>query len=178
TPVSAFLKTARGEHAFLLESVVGGDKWGRYSFLGSEPAAVFTSRGTTVSLQEQGKAARSFTAADPLEALRELLAGYRPVSVEGLPRFFGGAVGYIAYDAVRFFERLPATLPDPLGLPELYFIIPASLLVFDNVAQSIKVVVNVDLRDPATDPRKAYDAAVARIDELVGRLRDAVRFPS
>jgi anthranilate synthase component I len=178
TPVSAFLKTARGEHTFLLESVVGGDKWGRYSFLGSEPAAVFTSRGTTVSLQEQGKAPRSFTAADPLEALRELLAGYRPVSVDGLPPFFGGAVGYIAYDAVRFFERLPATLPDPLGLPELYFIVPASLLVFDNVAQSIKVVVNIDLRDSATDPRAAYERAVARIDELVARLAAPLQLPA
>src|SRR5512147_2453372 len=84
TPVSAFLKTARGEHAFLLESVVGGDKWGRYSFLGSEPSAVFTSRGTTVTLAEQGKPARTFTAADPLGALRDLLAGYRAVRVAGL----------------------------------------------------------------------------------------------
>ena len=177
TPVSAFLKTSRGEHAFLLESVVGGDKWGRYSFLGSEPAAIFTSRGTTVSLAEQGRPPRTFTAADPLEALRELLAGYQPVTLPGLPRFFRGAVGYLSYDAVRFFERLPATLPDDLGLPELYFIVPASLLVFDTVAQSIKVVVNVDLRDPATDRRAAYEQAVARIDELVARLAAPLRLP-
>jgi len=177
TPVSAFLKTARGDHAFLLESVVGGDKWGRYSFLGSEPAAIFTSRGTTVTLAEHGKAIRTFTAPDPLMALRDLLAGYRAISVAGLPRFFGGAVGYVAYDAVRFFEHLPATLPDSLGLPELYFIVPASLLVFDTVAQSIKVVVNVDLRDPATDPRRAYEAAAARIDELVARLAIPLTLP-
>lgn len=177
TPVSAFLKTARGEHAFLLESVVGGDKWGRYSFLGSEPAAVFVSRGTTITLREHGKAERTFTAADPLQALRELLAGYHAVPLPGLPRFFGGAVGYVAYDAVRFFERLPSTLPDPLGLPELYFIVPSSLLVFDTVAQSIKVVVNVDLRDPATDPRTAYAAAVARVDELVARLASPLTLP-
>ncbi len=97
--------------------------------------------------------------------------------VAGLPRFYGGAVGYVAYDAVRFFEELPATLPDPLGLPELYFIVPESLLVFDTVAQSIKVVVNVDLRDPQTDPRAAYDAAVARIDELVARLAAPLTMP-
>ena len=107
TPVSAFLKTTRGEHAFLLESVVGGDKWGRYSFLGSEPSAVFASRGTTVSLAEHGKPLRTYETADPLDALRAILAGYRAVPVAGLPRFFGGAVGYVAYDAVRFFERLP-----------------------------------------------------------------------
>ncbi len=177
TPVSAYLKTARGNHGFLLESVQGGEKWARYSFLGSEPAAIFSSRGRTVTLRAGGAPERSWEAADPLEALRQVLAEYRPVTPPGLPRFFGGAVGYLSYDAVRFFERLPATLPDDLDVPELYFMIPASLLVFDNVAQSIKVVVNVDLRDPATDPRRAYDAAVARIDELVGRLADPIRFP-
>ena len=177
TPVSAYLKVARGAHGFLLESVQGGEKWARYSFLGSEPAAVFSSRGTTVTLRADGVAERAWQAADPLAALKGLLDGYRPVALPGLPRFFGGAVGYVAYDAVRFFERLPATLPDDLGLPELYFMIPASMLVFDNVAQSIKVVVNVDLRDPATDPRRAYDGAVARVDELVARLASAVPFP-
>ncbi len=177
TPVSAYLKVARGPHGFLLESVQGGEKWARYSFLGSEPAAVFSSRGHTVTVRADGLPDRRWEAADPFAALKDLLAGYRPVALPGLPRFFGGAVGYVAYDAVRFFERLPATLPDDLGLPELYFMIAASVLVFDNVAQSIKVVVNVDLRDPATDPRRAYDAAVARIDELVARLGAALRFP-
>ncbi len=177
TPVSAFLKVARGDHGFLLESVQGGEKWARYSFLGTEPAAIFTSRGGHVVLREERRPAREWDVADPLTALKDVLAGYRPVAMPGLPRFFGGAVGYVAYDAVRFFERLPATLPDDLGLPELYFVLPATVLVFDNVAQSIKVVVNVDLRDPATDPRAAYDAAVARIDEIVGRLGNALCFP-
>jgi anthranilate synthase component I len=177
TPVSAYLKTARGPHGFLLESVQGGEKWARYSFLGSEPAAVFSSRGRKVTIAADGLPARHFEADDPLAALKDLLAGYRAVALPGLPRFFGGAVGYIAYDAVRFFERLPATLPDDLGIPELYFIVPASVLVFDNVAQSIKVVVNADLRDPATDPRRVYEQAAARIDELVARLGRAVRFP-
>jgi anthranilate synthase component 1 len=169
TPVSAYLKTARGPHGFLLESVEGGEKWARYSFLGSEPAAVFSSRGHEVSLVE-GDAERTWTAADPLAALKDVLAAYRPVTLPDLPRFFGGAVGYVAYDGVRFFERLPATLPDDLGMPELYFVIPESLLVFDNVAQSIKIVVNVDLRAAGTDPRHAYAGAVRRIDELVARL--------
>jgi anthranilate synthase component 1 len=131
-----------------------------------------------VSLQETGKEARNIHAPDPLAALRDLLAGYRAVPLPGLPRFFGGAVGYVSYDAVRFFEHLPSTLPDPLGLPELYFIVPASLLVFDTVAQSIKVVVNVDLRDAATDPRAAYAAAVTRIDELVARLAAPLTLPA
>jgi len=177
TPVSAYLKIARGRHGFLLESMQGGEKWARYSFLGAEPSAVFTSRAGTVQVTEAGRPDRTWATHDPLEALKDLLAAYRAVRVPGLPRFSGGAVGYVAYDAVRFFERLPATLPDDLGIPELYFIIPASLLVFDNIAQSIRVVVNVDLRDPATDPRRAYDAAVARIDELIARLDAPLRFP-
>jgi anthranilate synthase component 1 len=177
TPVSAFLKIARGRHAFLLESVVGGEKWGRYSFLGSEPAAVFTSRGGVVTVSEDGKAPRTWATRDPLAALKELLTAYRPVAVPGLPRFAGGAVGYVSYDGVRHFERLPATLPDDLGIPEFYFVIATSLLVFDNVTQSIKVLVNVDLRDPATDAHAAYAAAVARIDEMVTRLGSPVRFP-
>ncbi len=177
TPVSAFLKVARGDHSFLLESVQGGEKWARYSFLGTEPAAIFTSRDGTVTLHEHGRDPRSWQVRDPLEALKEILAAYRPVALPELPRFFGGAVGYIAYDAVRAFERLPATLPDDLGLPELYFVVPATVLVFDNVAQSIKVVVNVDLRDPDTDPHAAYDAAVARIEEIVRRLGNALCFP-
>ena len=177
TPVSAFLKVARGDHAFLLESVQGGEKWARYSFLGTEPAAIFTSRGGAVTLHEQGREPRRWQAPDPLAALKQVLAAYRAVTLPELPRFFGGAVGYIGYDAVRAFERLPATLPDDLGLPELYFVVPATVLVFDNVAQSIKVVVNVDLRDPGTDPCAAYDAAVARIDEIVRRLGNALCFP-
>jgi anthranilate synthase component 1 len=177
TPVSAYLKIARGRHGFLLESMQGGEKWARYSFLGAEPSAVFASRAGTVRVSEDGRPDRTWTTRDPLEALKDLLAAYRAVRVPGLPRFSGGAVGYVAYDAVRFFERLPATLPDDLGIPELYFIVPASMLVFDNVAQSIRVVVNVDLRDPATDPRRAYDAAVARIDELIARLEAPLRLP-
>lgn len=176
TPVSAYLKIARGPHGFLLESVEGGEKWARYSFLGSEPAAVFTSQGSTVTLVEDGASpARTWTAEDPLAALKSVLDAYRPVVLPELPRFFGGAVGYVAYDGVRFFERLPATLPDDLGVPEFYFMIPASVLVFDNVSQSIKIVVNVDLRDPGTDPKAAYERAVARIDELVARLDAPLR---
>src|SRR6185295_10687363 len=102
TPVSAYLKTSRGPHGFLLESVQGGEKWARYSFLGSEPAAIFSSRGHSVTLRVEGGAERRWDAADPLEALRTVLAEYRPVTPAGLPRFFGGAVGYLSYDAVRF----------------------------------------------------------------------------
>src|SRR5438309_5187186 len=107
TPVSAFLKIHRGPYGFLLESVEGGEKWGRYSFLGTEPARVFRSRGRTVEIETPGRPPERRTVDDPFEALRRLLAAYRPVPVPGLPRFAGGAVGHIGYDMARAFERLP-----------------------------------------------------------------------
>jgi anthranilate synthase component 1 len=107
---------------------------------------------------------------DPMGALKELLAEYRPVAVPGLPRFAGGAVGHVGYDMVRTFERLPARAADDLGLPDACLLVAESLLVFDNVAQTITVVSNVHLRD-GDEPGRAYDAAVERIDALVERLR-------
>src|SRR5579862_8373918 len=96
TPVSAFLKIHRGPYGFLLESVEGGEKWARYSFLGTEPARVLRIRGRTLEVETPGAGTETRTVDDPLAALREILAGYRPVAVPGLPRFVGGAVGQIA----------------------------------------------------------------------------------
>jgi anthranilate synthase component 1 len=169
TPVSAFLKIHRGPYGFLLESVQGGEKWGRYSFLGTEPAQVLRVRGQAVEIETPGGETVRETTDDPLGALRRLLAAYRPVAVPGLPRFAGGAVGQIGYDVVRTFERLPAHTVDDLGLPEACLLVARDVLVFDNVAQKIRVVSNVHLRD-GESPEAAWDAAVARIDALVARL--------
>ena len=169
TPVSAFLKIHRGPYGFLLESVEGGEKWGRYSFLGTEPARVFRARGGTVEVETPGRGTVRRTTADPFGALKTLLAEYRPVAVPGLPRFAGGAVGYVGYDMARSFERLPARAADDLALPDACLLLAESLLVFDNVAQKIQVVSNVHL-DGRASPDDAYDAAVARIDDLVARL--------
>src|SRR5213593_3086213 len=146
TPVSAFLKIHRGPYGFLLESVEGGEKWGRYSFLGTEPARVFRSRGRTVEIETPGRPPERRTVDDPFEALRRLLAEYRPVSVPGLPRFAGGAVGQIGYEMARAFERLPERAADDLGLPDACLLLAESLLVFDNVAQKIKLVSHVHVR--------------------------------
>src|SRR6266566_8543363 len=169
TPVSAFLKVHRGSYGFLLESVEGGEKWGRYSFLGTEPSRVFRSRGHTVEIETPGRPPERETVDDPFEALRRLLAEYRPVSVPGLPRFAGGAVGQIGYEMARAFERLPERAGDDLGLPDACLLLAESLLVFDNVAQKIKVVSHVHVRE-GESLEAAYDAAVARIDALVARL--------
>src|SRR4029453_4947781 len=153
-----------------LESVQGGERWGRFSFLGTEPALVLRVRGRDVELETPGGGTKRRTAADPLAELKRLLDEYRAVSVPGLPRFAGGAVGYLGYDVVRAFERLPVAAEDDLQLPDAHMLLVQSLLVFDNVAQTIRVVSHADLRDGVA-PDAAYDAALARIDALVERLR-------
>jgi anthranilate synthase component 1 len=170
TPVSAFRKIDDGRCAFLLESIEGGEKWGRYTFLGASPATIIRSRGTTVEVLETGKEPRVFTAADPLAALREELARYTPVELLGLPRFFGGAVGYLGYDMVRFFEHLPSDAPAHIGAWDSFFLITDSLIIFDNVSQKIKVVANAHL-DGGVTAEEAYQQAIRTIDALIAKLK-------
>ncbi len=171
TPVAAYLKISRGHtRAFLLESVVQADVLGRYSFLGADPSIVFRSRGKQVTILRQG-ASESFESENPLDELRRILAGYTPVKVEGVPEFHGGAVGYMSYDHVRFFESLPDKNPDPLNLPDLYFYITDTLLIFDHVGNRLKIVSNAHVQ---RDVDGAYAEAVAKIDALQSRLRQPV----
>jgi anthranilate synthase component 1 len=157
TPVSAYLKIAQPPYSFLLESVEGGERLARYSFIGTEPFHVIK----TGPGQPDGEV-------DPLVLIQERLDRYTPVPIQGLPRFHGGAVGYLAYDVVRYFERVPTPDRDPLGLPEALFLFVDTLLVFDHVRHKIKVVTHVHLDDGTVED--AYQEAVERIDGLVGRL--------
>jgi anthranilate synthase component 1 len=170
TPVSAFLKIHRGSEGFLLESVQGGEKWGRYSFLGTEPQRVWTARGHSIEERGRGGEIERREVSDALGALREWLRSYRPVALPGLPRFSAGVVGYIGYDLVRDFERLPTRAPDDLKLPDAVFLLADRLLVFDNVTQRIRLIANVFLQE-GVGLRTSYDAAVAAIEEWLGRLR-------
>src|SRR3990167_1283495 len=102
TPVSAFLKIDTGEYSYLLESVEGGEKWARYSFLGSNPSVVFKSKGDKIYVTRNGVVKEEKVDGNPLNSIKKLMSDYKHVKVEGLPRFFGGAVGYIGYDMVRF----------------------------------------------------------------------------
>lgn len=170
TPVSAFRKIDDGQSAFLLESIEGGEKWARYSFLGVGSGRLFRSRGRYCEVLENGEVVRGGEVADPLAELRRFVSAYAPVEIPGLPRFFGGAVGYLGYDMVRLVEDLPATLPTEIGTWDSCFLITENLLIFDNVRQKISVVSNVHLGD-FDDPARAYDRAVARIDALVARLQ-------
>jgi anthranilate synthase component 1 len=169
TPVSAFRKLDDGRFSYLLESIEGGEKWGRYSFLGSSPSLIIRSRGNVVETIENG-ITTAVTANDPLSCIRDLLARFTPVEVEGLPRFFGGAVGYLGYDMVRHFEHLPTDKPALIDAYDSYFLITDTIVIFDNMRQKIKVVSNAHLRSEIT-PEQAYDEATKKIDAIVQRLR-------
>ncbi len=168
TPVSAFLKVARGEHSFLLESVEGGERLARYSFIGTEPYRVL--RCGPYDDPAEGS--------DPLKEVEAELSRYRlshPIAREprsALPRFTGGAVGFLAYDVVRHFEpRVPVAKPDPQGLPEALFMFVDALLVFDHLQHTIKVVAHCRLDG---DVQASYRQACWRIDELAKRLNQTL----
>jgi anthranilate synthase component I len=173
TPVSAFLKVQDGaRHAFLLESVEGGERWGRYSFIGLDPFLVMTSRDGAVEWEGTpplGAAAAVAEGRSPLEILRLVLEAYRTPALAALPPLHAGAVGYLGYDVVRYLERLPQTTVDEVGVPELMLMFPRSLLVFDHLKQVIAVVSNVVEGD-------TYEAAATRADALVEALGRPLRY--
>ncbi|MHB1413991.1 MAG: anthranilate synthase component I [Chloroflexota bacterium] len=171
TPVSAFRKIARGNYSFLLESVVGGERLARYSFLGTEPYRILElDRGRARVTGAEGVTVAPFD--DPLAVIRQNLEDVPTEPLPGLPRFQGGAVGYLGYELARYFERLPAPDADTLGLPEALLLFVDTLLVFDHLEHKIKVVSHAW---PGGDPAAAYAAAVARIDTLVKRLSGSRR---
>ncbi|WP_406701047.1 anthranilate synthase component I [Singulisphaera sp. Ch08] len=173
TPVSAFHRIERCAPSFLFESVIGGEKVGRYSFLGTEPYLTFEARGTEVTITETATPENPLrlTSENPFENLQSLVERYRAVQLPGLPRFAGGAVGYAAYDAVRYTERLPNGPPDDRGLPDLLFAFYNRMVLFDHIRKTILVVAHADVAaGPKGDLRAAYDQACARVDELAARL--------
>ncbi|HXG53181.1 MAG TPA: anthranilate synthase component I [candidate division Zixibacteria bacterium] len=169
TPLSFFKRLERDRYAFLLESVEGSERWARYSFLGTRPYRIFKARGNRVEIIEGAKK-RSFVTETPLKSLEELLKGCRPVTVPGVPPFFGGALGYVAYDAVEKFHEIANDKPDPLGMPEIFFIFTRTLVAFDNLKHTIKVIDNVSL-DGRTSLEKAYRESTERIRKVIDSLK-------
>ena len=163
TPVSAYLKTATGKHSFLFESVEGGENLARYSMLGTEPSEVLTTGAGT----EYGEV-------DPLNLLRERMSTVKYAHVEGLPKFHGGAVGYLAYDTIRYFEPTVQPISDEksgLDIPEAVFMMTDSILIFDHVRHSIFVVSHAAVN---SDIDAAYDRATSKIEEVINRLEQPV----
>ena len=175
TPVSAFAKLGGAPYSFLLESVVGGEKWATYSFIGVEPLAILTWRKGTARLEWGGRKTEA-PAADPTRALGELMKQFRPAPSPGLPRFFGGAVGYLGYDVVRAIEKLPERAPDDLDVPECCFVVTDTLVIFDNLRQTLKIVANAHIPE-GESPDTVYDAACKRVDALADKLRAPIALP-
>ena len=172
TPLSLFRRLDDGETSFLFESVEGGEKWGRYSFIGAGARAVFRARGREVEWTSDGETQRVEVAGDPLEFLRDKLAELRPVTLEGvdLPRFVGGAVGMVSYDWVRFVERIPDENPDDIDAPDLWFVLPETIVVHDRVRQVAIIVRHVHVPEGA-DAAALYRRAADEIERTVRRLR-------
>ncbi|MBK9122212.1 MAG: anthranilate synthase component I [Chloroflexi bacterium] len=174
TPVSVYLKLRQaGQPAFLLESVEGGEQVGRYSFLGVNPRVVITVKNGVATRVEGGQATRTPLApgADPLHAIKAEFEAVKPIRLPGLPRFVGGAVGFVSYDAVRYFERLPETAAHDLDVPDLAFMIPDTLVIFDHAKRTLMVLTNAH---NSGNPEAAYQDAVRRIDQIVAALGRAV----
>lgn len=182
TPVSAYRKIRGQGESFLFESVEGGEHLGRYSFLGCNPLAVIRQTGPRIDLLENGKIKETFqmSGKDPAEAgaavrdglavIERVLQKLRPVTLPALPRFTGGAVGFIGYEFIHEVEPVVPRPPhDNLQTPVMYFLIAGELLIFDRVAQTLTVLVNAAL-DDATTVEEAYDNAVAEIERIVSLL--------
>ena len=174
TPVSAFLKLKPGAHGFLLESVEGGERWARYSFLGTGASSLFRSKGRRVEVVEKGREQKQEERVDPFLSFRDFMRRYRPVPVADMPRFYGGAVGYLGYDTVRFFEKLPERARDVLDVWDIYMVFPDCLLIFDNVSHTIRVVSCCYLPHFAS-PKEAYRETVETIERTVRRLQAPLR---
>jgi anthranilate synthase component 1 len=186
TPVSAFCKIQEGEWAFLFESVVGGERLGRYSFLGSGPFLRFQAWDRRVRVETVGESGRSSVSeldhADPLRLLEDKLAGFQAPHLPGLPRFCGGAVGYAGYDTVRYVERLPHPPADDRQLPDLSFAFYDRMVIFDHRDKTIAAVAHAHVPGNRSqgsgvkdaELRKSYQSACARVDRLVERLQQGV----
>src|SRR5215472_8905495 len=176
TPVSAFKKLNLGDYSFLFESTEKNDVSGRFSCIGIGPRTIIQSYGREIQIIENGGEQRFGAATDPLDEIRKLMARYHFVSRPELPRFAGGAVGFLGYEAIHFFEpKVPLPQHAELRLPEALFMIPSSILIFDHRLRSLKIVVNAFLEDGQVE--KIYAQAIESITETNERLARSADLP-
>ncbi|MBF0489870.1 MAG: anthranilate synthase component I [Candidatus Omnitrophica bacterium] len=181
TPTSAYLHLAKkSKYSFLLESVEGQDKFARFSFIARNPSLIIKSKGQHAEILRQVKgkfiSEKRQIKSSPLEIIRELMKDYKAVNIPQLPRFFGGMVGFLSYDCVRFFERLPLKIKDDLNLPDMIMTLAEDLVIFDHRHHTIKVVSCVSLKekDSLAVKIKKYNEAIKKIDGLIKELRQPV----
>lgn len=171
TPITLFWKLAAGRPAFLLESVEGGERLARYSFIGLDPAFIYSHRGGSGWIYsnpgQDGQSTVKKVKGNPFGILEEVISPFKAPSLTGLPRFFGGAVGYWGYDMVRWLEKLPSTTVDDLGLYDCQFMIGGTVLIFDHVRHTLRVVVN---SLAGNLPKKSYSEAKEKIEQIIAAL--------
>ena len=175
TPVTAYRRLARpsgsdaASNSFLFESVVGGERIARYSFVGVDPEVAFTAYRDEITIKRNGQDDQSITSHDPLSELHKLISDSQDVHTPGLPPFTGGLVGYAGYDMVRYYENIGEGPADDRGLPDLSFGLYRTMVIFDHVSKTIKVVSNARVDG---DPREAYDRACDAVEQTIARLCD------
>ena len=167
TPLSTYLKLASAPYTYLFESVEGGEKWGRYSFIGLSARTVVRVHDYTVTVSVDDEVTETYEVDDPLAWIESFQARYRAPSIDGLPRFTGGLVGYFGYDTVRYIEQRlgPCPAPDALGVPDILLMVSDEVLAFDNLRGRLSIIVH---GDPSED--EAYGRTLARVDQLAGDL--------
>jgi len=172
TPLSVYLKLARGPYSYLFESVQGGEKWGRYSIIGLPARTLLRVSGNAVSVEKDGKVIERETVADPLAYVRRFRSRYTVPEIAGLPRFTGGLVGYFGYETIRYVEPRLGKMakPDAIGAPDILLMVSDEVVVFDNLKGKLYVVIHVN-----PEIADAYDKANARLDELVTKLDTGIR---
>lgn len=173
TPVSALLKIQRGDYSFLLESVQGGEKWARYTFLGTSPEAVLIGRFGKTEVWKAGKLADVIEAGDYLEGIKRYMSAWKPAVMTNLPPFYGGAVGYFGYESVSQWEKIRCNPLGNLNVPDMIFMIADTVIIFDNLFNRIRIVTNVQ-----TDGRslsESYEEGKERISQLEAAINAPLR---
>jgi anthranilate synthase component 1 len=168
TPVTAFLKLGTTP-SFLLESVEGGETWARYSFISAQSHKIIRGRGRSIEIMTDKYHRQTIESENPFDVIRNELKAYKPVAVEGLPRFYGGLVGFVGYDMVRCFEEIPDGNKKGIDMPDVFFMLTDTILIFDNLKQKIKIVSSVFIEN--TEEVAAYRAAEKKIEQVIAKLK-------
>lgn len=177
TPIRVFHHFYEEEHAFLLESVEGGANWARYSFIGTDPFLHVQAKKGRIEVVQHGESVQ--LGGKPIEALKALLSSYKSPNLPDMPRFTGGAVGYFGYDLLQYYENLPAHRLDDLAMNDMQFMFCDQVIVFDHLKQQLQVIANVHVPANAKEPaiRAAYEAAEAKIEATIARLKQPIHVP-
>lgn len=166
TPISLFMKLGQSENSYILESVEGGQRWARYSYIGRSPCLIITARGNLVSVYDTRTNTTISQQGDVLAIIAGIMGEFKPAKTPGLPDFSGGAVGYFAYDVARSYQKVKnvkAEQSDPLNMPDIHLLLTNEVIVYDHVKQKIILIVNAE---PGSDPKTSYQNAVERLREI------------